>query len=239
MLSAVTRKAIAALLCLATATALAACGTTSGAGSVARTGSSTQRHDFPTGLAPASGPSTSTPASSASSTAQSPAHPVPDQPLRTATAEAAGGTPYVVKVWADVKDSTCFDHAYGQPVITFLTEHPCRGLERLLATTTVHGRPVGLAISETSVAGTASDPYKYSGEFRQLLERDGTGSIDDLLRDGYRLPSGPTSIPPHEAFNVLGQDSGIDIYDAWYLEGSTPDNDPALIKMTEGIFLQV
>ncbi len=164
---------------------------------------------------------------------------MPAEPLRTATAQATGGTTYVVKVWADVKNSTCFDHAYGQPVITFLTEHPCTGLERLLATTTVHGRPVGVAISETGVTGTASDPYKYAGEFRQLLERDGTGSIDDLLRDGYRLPNGPARLPGHEAFSVLGQDNGVDIFDAWYLDGSTPDNDPALIKMTQDIFLQV
>jgi hypothetical protein len=145
---------------------------------------------------------------------------------------------YVIKIWADVKNSTCFDHAYGRPVVTFLTEHPCSGLERLLVTTAVHGRSVGVAISETGIPGTGNDPYKYSGQFRTLLEEDGTGSIADLMREGYRLPTGPTSVPAHEAFNVLGQDNGIDIYDVWYLDGTTPDNDPALIKMTEDIFLQ-
>lgn len=148
------------------------------------------------------------------------------------------GVTYVIKIWADVSNPTCFDHAYGQAMITFLTQHPCRGLERLLGTTSVNGRPVGFAESVTSFTGTPSDPYADSSTFRQLEEADGTGSINDLLREGYRLPSGPTSVPSSEAFNVVGQDNGVTVWDVWYLNGPTPANDPALVKMTTDIFLQ-
>jgi hypothetical protein len=151
---------------------------------------------------------------------------------------AAGGTRYVIKVWADVKDSTCADHAYGRPIITFLTQHPCSGLERYLATTTVGGRPVGFAESAAAFPGTARDPYRWAGRFAALERANGTGSLNDLLREGYRLPSGPAAIPSGEAFNVIGQDQEVSVWDAWYLDGPTPSNDPALIKMTEDAFLQ-
>jgi hypothetical protein len=102
----------------------------------------------------------------------------------------------------------------------------------------VDGNPVGFAESVTSFAGTASDPYVYSREFTRLENADGTGSISDLLREGYRLPAGPASVPASEAFHVLGQDNGVTVWDAWYLADTTPANDPKLIEMMEDIFLQ-
>ena len=145
---------------------------------------------------------------------------------------------YEVEIWADVKDDTCFDHAYGRAMITFLTQHPCRGLQRYLGTTTVHGRPVAFAESTTGFAGTPKDPYVYSGKFIRLEQADGTGSISDLLREGYRLPSGPTGVPAGEAFAVLGQDNGVTVWDAWYLDAPTPDGDEALMAMTQDLFLR-
>jgi hypothetical protein len=154
------------------------------------------------------------------------------------TVHASDATTYVVKLWADVQTATCFDHAYGQPMIDFLTQHPCNGMTRYLGTTTVNGRPVGFAETSTGFRGTAQDPYIYAGQFRRLVETDGTGSINDLLREGYRLPSGPTQVPSPDAFNCVGQDSGVTVWDVWYLDGSTPNNAKALVKMTSDLFLQ-
>ncbi len=225
------------------AAALAACSsTTSGSGQATGGPDSTaaSSRDFPTGLSgsPTDSSAGSTAPPSIPPASDSAAHPAPSAPLRTATVHTSDGITYVIKIWADVSNKTCFDHAYGQPMITFLTEHPCRGLERLLGTTSVNNRPVGFAESVTSFAGTAKDPYVNSGKFRQLEETDGTGSINDLLREGYRLPSGPTSVPSSEAFNVVGQDNGVTVWDVWYLDGPTPTNDKALVKMTMDIFLQ-
>jgi hypothetical protein len=236
----------ARVLCaLATAALLAGCSSATGGSGSAEVptgaGSSTTP-DFPTALttppptltSPASVPSDTVPSDTSGPTI----HPAPATPLRTATVHAPDGTTYVVKIWADVTDPTCFDHAYGGPIITFLTEHPCSGLERYLGTTTVNGRPVGFAESATGFPGTAKDPYYYATRFSQLEKADGTGSIDDLLRDGYRLPSGPTSVPSPDAFNVLGQDNGVTVWDVWYLDEPTPFNDKPLMKMTTDIFLQ-
>jgi len=193
-------------------------------------GSSTP--DFPSASAPI--PTSVSTSDSAGPTT----HPAPSTPLKTVTVDTAEGVTYVVKLWADVENETCFDHAYGRPVVTFLTKHPCNGLRRVLGTTEVKGRPVGFAVSSTGFHSPGSDPYRWSSAFIKLEEQDGTGSINDLLREGYRLPDGPSSIPSGQAFNVLGQDEGVTIWDVWYLDGPTPDNDKALIKMTEDLILR-
>lgn len=242
MLTAVTarRFRITAIGLLAAAFLAGCASTTSGSGSVTGAASSSRSStpDFPTGSATAGPPVASTPRAEPSETSGPATHPVPSAPLKTITVHTAEGVTYVVKLWADVEDDTCFDHAYGSPVITFLTKHPCTGLRRVLGTTAVKGRPVGFAESATGFHSPGSDPYKWASAFIKLEEQDGTGSINDLLREGYRLPSGPTSIPSSQAFNVIGQDEGVTIWDAWYLDGPTPDNDKALIKMTVDLFLR-
>lgn len=164
--------------------------------------------------------------------------PAPTHPLRSATV-TAGSTAYKIDVWQQRNDTTCVGHAYGKPVIAFLATHPCyHGVNRLLGTVSINGRAAGFAQSTLTIQTPAGqDPYKYSAAFKSLIQADNTGSITDLLRDGYRLPSGPTAIPTHEAFTVLGQDSTVEIWDAWWLTGTTRDNDPVLIKTAMDIFL--
>lgn len=237
------RLALGAALTLAAAALTACTSTTSGSGTASGASSTppSSRADFPSGSGSGSGGAASASSSAPSSppaSSGSGTHPVPSQPLRTVTVTGSNGTKYTVQIWADVSDPSCFDHAYGQPVITFLTQHPCKGLRRYLGTTTVNGRPVGFAQESTGFAGTATDPYIYTSQFTQLVQRDGTGSIDDLMREGYRLPSGPTSVPSPDAFNCLGQDQGVTIWDLWYLDGPTPNNDKALVDLTGALFLQ-
>lgn len=242
MLCAVRRQRALPLAAGLIASALvAACSpTVSGAGHAASSSAGTDAStpDFqsrapstPAGTATVNG---STPPASAGKTVI----PAPAQPLKTVTVDALDGQTYVVQIWADVKDDTCYDHAHGAPIVDFLIKHPCDGLDRVLGTTTVHGRPVGFAESSTGFRGTATDPYKWASKFSELEQQDGTGSIDDLLMDGYRLPSGPTAVPSPDAFNVVGQDEGVTVWDVWYLDEPTPANDKALITMTQDIFLQ-
>jgi hypothetical protein len=241
MLSPVTTYRLRMIAALFTAAAaLAACaGTTNGTGDA--TGASAAPPSTSPVSTAASSPSAPAPSDTALSSSASESdtvHPVPSAPLRTATVHAGGGTTYVIKVWAEVPDDTCFDHAYGQPMITFLTKHPCGGMTRLLATTTVNGHPVGFAEAALGFHGTAADPYKYARQFRTLVEADGTGNINDLLREGYRLPAGPTVVPSPDAFSCVGQDEGVTVWDVWYLDRPTPNNDPPLVKMTMDAFLQ-
>jgi hypothetical protein len=193
-----------------------------------------------------SGSSSSSPGSSSPvagpppSTAPAPApvHPVPAAPIRTATVHGNNGVTYVIKVWAETEVADCAGHAYGTPVINYLKAHPCFGLSRTLATTTVNGRAVGFSVCSLGFKGDAPAVYNTAGSFEQLVTADGTGSLNDLFREGYRLPSGPTHVPSPDAFDALGQDNGVSVYDAWYLSGATPNNDPPLVAMEQNIYLQ-
>ena len=211
-------------------------------------GSGRGRYRASTAVAPSPTPSASgsKPASSAApsksktkTTSASPTtHPVPAQPVRTKSVVASDGTTYVIKIWAAQNVTDCAAHAYGAPVIKYLQKHPCFGLGQVLATTTVGGKAVGFA--QRSIGFKEAKPGSYTATegFRRLVEKNGTGNLDDLLREGYRLPSGPTSVPFPNAFSALGQDNNVTIVEAWYLKGKTPDNDPALEKMAQDIFLQ-
>ena len=205
--------------------------------------------DFPAPSALAGSPvaTVTPPAATASATASAPAprstapgtHPVPSAPLRSATVTAPDGSTFLVQVWASVRTPTCADHAYGQPMIDFLRAHKCFGLTRRLATTTLHGRAVGLAISDLGFTGRDPGVYKTAGDFVKLVTRNGTGNLVDLLREGYRLPAGPAAVPSPDAFSALGQDAGVEVVDAWYLDGPTRENDPELVTLAQSIFLQV
>ena len=190
--------------------------------------------------APSSAAGSAVPSSS-SATRSKPAgkHAVPSHPVRTKTVVTHSGTSYVIKVWAEQKGVTdCAAHAYGAPVIKYLRKHPCFGLDRVLATTIVDGRAVGIAQRSIGFRGGMSQGYSAAGGFAKLVSKNGTGNLDDLMRDGYRLPDGPKSVPFPNAFSALGQDNNVTVVEAWYLKGKTADNDPALEKMCRDIFLQ-
>jgi hypothetical protein len=246
MLGGVSGSIVRALAVFAVALVAAGCASTvGGEGSVsagaASSASGSGSHDFPSG-SPGPGSSSVAASSAAPATPATPSssiHQAGPRPLSTRTVHASDGTVYQVNVYARARNKTCFDHAYGRPMIEFLTKHPCGGLTRILATTTVGGRPVGIAQAATSFAGTAKDPYKWSGAFVKLEQADNTGSIKDLMREGRRLPEGPKSIPASEAFNVLSQDNVVTVWDVWYLDGPTPANAKPLIKMTEDLFLLI
>ena len=142
-------------------------------------------------------------------------------------------------MWAQKQTTACAAHAYGTPIIAFLRKHPCDGLRSLLATTRVGGRAVGFAQRTIGFRGAEGHSYRAAGEFRALVSRSGTGNLDDLLREGYRLPAGPAHVPFPNAFAALGQDNSVTVVEAWYLHGATPDNDPALERLERDIFLRV
>jgi len=193
----------------------------------------------PTTPAAVSTPAASTsPAHSSSSPSLTIKH-APATPLKEVTVTSVDGSrSYDIKIWFEVQDDNCADHAYGTPVIQYLTAHPCHGLDRILATTEVNGKAVGFAQSSLGFVGNAPGVYQTAGNFASLERQDGTGNVNDLLREGYRLPDGPSKLPAPDAFNVQSQDSGVTIVDAFYLNGSTPNNDKPLIQMAQDIYLQ-
>lgn len=211
----------------------------------ARADASASTPDFPTSSAAASTPDSPTAAGTPTSPSRAPSTPTssdvttaPGTPVRTVHVQATGRS-YVVKVWFRTSGKDCAAHAYGKPVIRYLGAHPCDGMTRLLATTKVNGRDVGFAEESVTFGGRYPQMYSYAGKFRKLVSKDGTGNVNDLMREGYRLPGGPTSVPYPNAFNAMSQDAVTTVVEAWYLYDPTPDNDPALVQLAKDCFLQV
>ncbi|ONI88411.1 hypothetical protein ALI22I_18790 [Saccharothrix sp. ALI-22-I] len=84
-----------------------------------------------------------------------------------------------------LKDSNCAPHAYGQTK-TFLTSTPCQQLTRGLYTTTT---PDGVTVY-TSVSVVRMKTLADATKLKDLTSRDGTGNVNDLVKDGaVRVPN--------------------------------------------------
>lgn len=216
-------------LALLSMCALAACSSSvTGHGSAPssrRVNSSTP--DFPSSTAVSS--SVSAPSTSAGSSAPTGRHIV-----FTGTVSQRR---YQAVIWASDTIRNCAAHAYGAPMIAFLQSHPCGPTHRVLATVYVNGRDVDVSSIATSFAGRGARVYVPTEQFVRLEEANGTGSINDLLREGASMPGGTGQIPAHEAFQVLSQDTGADVLDAWYQTGPTRDQDPFLLSLEQDLFL--
>ncbi|MGI8880575.1 MAG: hypothetical protein ACR2KJ_08735 [Jatrophihabitans sp.] len=163
----------------------------------------------------------------------------PPKPVRSVTISgASSGTKYTVAIWSEDTQKDCAAHSYGKAVVAYLKKYPCSSMTRRVGTTTVNGKPVGFALTVITIPGTSGHPQKPAGDFLKLVSKDGTGNVNDLLREGKRLPTGPTAVPSPDAFSVANKSADVIIVDAWYLSGKTPGNDPPLTKLAADFFQQ-
>jgi hypothetical protein len=153
------------------------------------------------------------------------------------TAKIAGtgtlGATYQMSLWAHDVITDCGAHSYGQPIISYFAAHPCRSATRRLWTTAVNGRTLGLSVISVSAEVTKVNENPDFGAAQQLVDLENannTGSVNDLLREGKRIPGTGTSIPSSEVFSVVSQDGLVVIMDAWYLTGTTSSTDAKLIN---------
>jgi hypothetical protein len=175
---------------------------------------------------------TATPAASSPETTVPPLHPIPSTPLYVSlpkTFDVGGGQSLTVQVKDHVTD--CATHAYGQAA-TFLTQHPCAAADRTLDTVSTADGSYALSVIAVSlVPDSSSDPNgaQLGGSFVSLLESDGTGSMNDLVRDGHPFAGAQGKLPADEAFSVSNQGSNVTILDAWWVGQPTTDQDPTLV----------
>lgn len=190
---------------------------------------------IPTGTAlgaPTPSPATTSPATTSPPTTS------PGGVGRTITFTPSPGHTYVATVRAQDTITDCAANSYGSPVINFFRQHPCLSGGRRLVTLPFKGRTLALSVIGVGVpAGPPGDLYRYAGELVSLERAPGTGGLDDLLRSGVRPAGWPAAIPANEAFVVAAEDNGIEIFDAWYLDGPTVDQDPALVQLAQSLFL--
>jgi hypothetical protein len=154
------------------------------------------------------------------------------------TVHGADGSPYEVEMLASDQVTDCAAHSYGAPIIEYFRAHPCKAATRRLFGILIRGRVAIMStIVVTCALGPRRDPYRWTGKLYRLERANGTGSMNDLLREGVSIAGGPGAIPAHEAFGVFAQDDAVAIMDAWWTKGSTEDQDATLLAAEQNLFL--
>ncbi|UQX88728.1 DUF3824 domain-containing protein [Jatrophihabitans telluris] len=121
----------------------------------------------------------------------------------------------------------CAGHSYGR-VAAFLAKTPCSSLHRALITTQSSNRTVVIA----SYVITFTNSGK-ANLFDKLVSADGTGNVNDLLREGTTFTNAPAHISDNAAFAAQRNDKQVSVAEAAYTSGTTNNNDAALQALAQ------
>ena len=213
------------VLVVAAASVLAACSSTA-----AGTGSAATPLASVPSAARSSPPATSTALRSTAPSASASA-------LSTAQITGSGPKPgtYDMTLWAQDVITDCGAHSYGQKIVDYFSAHPCRSATRRLWTFPLNSRTAVLSVISVSaqIGKINENPdFEYAVQLADLENADNTGSVNDLLREGNRVPGVATAIPAAEVFSVTTQDGLVVIMDGWYATATTSPSD-AMLKNAE------
>ena len=106
------------------------------------------------------------------------------------TVQTVAGVDFTVQ--AVDTEKTCVGHAYGDTA-AFFAATDCTGLARALYSTEVGGKAVVVAISRVRMPDAAG-----ARDLRTLTDRNGSGNVSDLLREGVRYTGSPSQLSNSE-----------------------------------------
>jgi hypothetical protein len=130
------------------------------------------------------------------------------------------GTDFTVQ--AVDSEKTCVGHAYGDTA-GFFNDTDCTGLSRALYSTDVGGKSVVLAVSRVRMPDAAA-----ARNLQSLTDRNGSGNVSDLLREGVRYTGSPAQLSDAEYASALSGTT-VTIVESAYVnqdaKGSSTDID--------------
>jgi hypothetical protein len=127
---------------------------------------------------------------------------------------------YAVKVTDVTTD--CASHAHGQVKSSFDTQN-CVKATRSLATGRVNGRPVLFVESRIQMASALA-----AASIKQVLDGNGTGNLNDLLREGKTFPGAPGTMPASGYVSVQ-RGTVVWVVETGFVDGGpSSDTDAAL-----------
>jgi hypothetical protein len=138
-----------------------------------------------------------------------------------AGSSAAGALPTGWVRRADDDQTNCTAHSYGQ-VQLFFARTPCISVHRSLLTTEQDGRNIVVA-ANTVTFGNLSQATRYL----RLVTSDGTGNVNDLLREGVRYPGSPSKLPA-TAFASRQDGTRVLVAEAGFVDGRSDYRNPIL-----------
>ncbi|MFD2093278.1 hypothetical protein [Blastococcus deserti] len=118
-----------------------------------------------------------------------------------------GGVQYVLEA-VDV-DDTCAGHAYGDTA-GFFAATDCTGLSRALYSARIDGEPVVVSVARVQMPDTA-----IARELQAVTDRNGSGNVSDLLREGVRYTGSPAELSSAEYASAVSGPTVTIVESAW------------------------
>ncbi|SFK98189.1 hypothetical protein [Geodermatophilus ruber] len=112
-------------------------------------------------------------------------------------------------------DDTCVGNAYGT-VADFFADSDCAGLARALYSTEIAGRPAVVSVAVVDMGDSAG-----ARALRALTDRNGSGNVGDLLREGVRYEGGPEQLSGAEYASAVSGSTVTIVETAWSGPGDT------------------
>jgi hypothetical protein len=123
-------------------------------------------------------------------------------------------------------DDTCVGNSYGD-VADFFERTDCAGLARALWSTDVSGRTVVVAVSSVEMG----DPGG-ARDLRDLADRNGSGNVSDLLREGVTYPGAPDGLSGAEYASAAQGPLVTIVETSWVAPGEAGTADLDLVAGT-------
>jgi hypothetical protein len=106
-------------------------------------------------------------------------------------------------------DDTCVGHAYGETEAFFEATN-CTGLSRALWSAELPAGPVVVSVVRVRMPDTAT-----ARELRALTDRNGSGNVSDLLREGITYPGGPEQLQDAEYASAVSGPTVTIVESSW------------------------
>jgi hypothetical protein len=117
------------------------------------------------------------------------------------------GVPFTLQ--AVQVDDTCVGHSYGETATFFGTTN-CTGLSRALYSTQLDGDAVVVSVARVRMPDTAT-----ARDLRALTDRNGSGNVNDLLREGVTWAGGPTQLSSAEYASAVSGPTVTIVESSW------------------------
>ncbi len=129
-------------------------------------------------------------------------------------------------------DDTCVGHSYGDTADFFATTN-CTGVSRALYSAELDGGPVVVSVSRVRMA----DPEK-ARELQAMTDRNGSGNISDLLREGVRYTGSPDELSGAEYASALSGSTVTIVESAWVHSDATGTEADIDLVASNGLALE-
>jgi len=152
--------------------------------------------------------------------------------LKPGTVQEVDGVAFTVQ--AVKVDDTCIGHAYGA-VGDFFNATNCTGLSRALYSAQLDGKPVVVAVSAVRMPDAAS-----AVALKALADRDGTGNVSDLLREGVTYPGAPQQLVDSQYYSAPVKDNVVTIaVTSWVAGRAAGTSAPLKAIASSGVTLKL